>query len=92
MGCLGGWGAAGRAPPTLRASGAQIINRAPGGRVRYGQRPRPEPTRRLGEPYFERLWTNEGQGFSVPYEAYKDASSWKYWRYRLQESSGMATF
>ena len=42
--------------------------------------------------YFERLWTNEGGHFSVPYEAYAD-DSWLRWAiYRAQEVSGMGSF
>ena len=43
--------------------------------------------------YFERLWNNEGgKQYTVPYDAYRDDSALRYWRYRLMEASGLSTF
>ncbi|XID75738.1 phospholipase D family protein [Alkanindiges sp. WGS2144] len=43
--------------------------------------------------YFERIWSNQnGQGFSVAYDQYKDESGLKYWWYRFSEWSGLSTF
>ena len=42
--------------------------------------------------YFERLWSNDGGHFSVPYEAYEDDSWAKRAIYRLQEFSGLSSF
>ena len=42
--------------------------------------------------YFERLWSNEGGHFSVPYEAYADDSWMKWAFYRVQEFSGLSSF
>ena len=42
--------------------------------------------------YFERLWSNHGGHFSVPYEAYTDDSWVKRVIYRLQEFSGLSSF
>ena len=42
--------------------------------------------------YFERLWSNHGGHFSVPYEAYADDSWVKRVIYRLQEFSGLSSF
>lgn len=43
--------------------------------------------------YFERLWSNaDGNGFTVGYEAYRDDSRLRYWRYRLMEATGLSTF
>lgn len=50
------------------------------------------PAIAAAEEYFERLWTNQNLACSVPYEAYAENSSLKYWLYRFQEGSGMSTF
>ena len=42
--------------------------------------------------YFERLWSNHGGHFSVPYEAYTDDSWVKRVIYRLQEILGPQFF
>jgi hypothetical protein len=42
--------------------------------------------------YFERLWSNDGGDFSVPYNAYADDSWVKNWIYRFQEFSGISSF
>jgi phosphatidylserine/phosphatidylglycerophosphate/cardiolipin synthase-like enzyme len=43
--------------------------------------------------YFARLWNNEGgMQYTVPYDAYRDDSALRYWRYRLMEATGLSTF
>jgi phosphatidylserine/phosphatidylglycerophosphate/cardiolipin synthase-like enzyme len=43
--------------------------------------------------YFDAAWTNAGdRRFTVPYEAYRDDSAWRYWRYRVMERTGLSTF
>lgn len=43
--------------------------------------------------FFDASWNNPpGYQFSVPYEAYADDSSLRYWQYRLMEASGWSTF
>jgi phosphatidylserine/phosphatidylglycerophosphate/cardiolipin synthase-like enzyme len=43
--------------------------------------------------YFERRWNEPGaQNFSVPYSAYADSGTLRYWRYRLMEATGLSTF
>lgn len=50
------------------------------------------PAFRDASDYFERLWTNREQGFSVPYENYADDSLFRRWKYRVQEATGLGTF
>lgn len=42
--------------------------------------------------YFRRLWGNRGGQFTLRYEEYSDARSWRHWLYRFQEWSGFSTF
>ena len=43
--------------------------------------------------WFEQRWGNQrGRRFSLPYEAFAEDSSLRYWRYRLMEFSGLSTF
>ncbi len=42
---------------------------------------------------FGRYWHNRhGEIHSRPFSAYNDATTWRYWRYRLMEASGWSTF
>ena len=43
--------------------------------------------------YFEQIWHNENQrSFTVAYDAYRDDSRLRYWRYRVMEATGLSTF
>lgn len=42
--------------------------------------------------YFRRLWGNRGGQFTLRYEDYADARTWRHWLYRFQEWSGFSTF
>lgn len=43
--------------------------------------------------YFERLWSNEGGNLhTVDFDAYRDDSRLRYWRYRVMEATGLSTF
>jgi phosphatidylserine/phosphatidylglycerophosphate/cardiolipin synthase-like enzyme len=42
--------------------------------------------------YFERLWSNDGGQYTLPFDAYDDPSRLRYWRYRLMEATGLSTF
>ncbi|WP_418789934.1 phospholipase D family protein [Phosphitispora sp. TUW77] len=42
--------------------------------------------------YFEKIWNNNGGGYTVDFEKYHDDSKWKYVVYRLQEWSGFCSF
>ena len=53
---------------------------------------REAPALRSAELYFERLWGNHDQRFSVAGETYADPSRWRYWMYRFQERSGLSSF
>jgi len=51
------------------------------------------PTIVAAEQFFDRRWNNhDGKRHSLPYPAYADDSSLRYWRYRLMEASGLSTF
>ena len=51
------------------------------------------PALNQAQQYFDRAWQNEaGKNISVGYENYKDESSFKYWKYRFLEWSGLSTF
>ncbi|MEX0824291.1 MAG: phospholipase D-like domain-containing protein [Woeseia sp.] len=43
--------------------------------------------------FFDARWNNEpGRVYSLPYEAFADASGLRYWRYRFMEWSGWSSF
>jgi len=43
--------------------------------------------------YAERVWTNGGgRVFTADYDAYRDDSRWRVFRYRLQEATGLCTW
>jgi phosphatidylserine/phosphatidylglycerophosphate/cardiolipin synthase-like enzyme len=42
--------------------------------------------------YFERLWSNRDQAYSVPHERYADDAMTRRLQYRFQEATGMGTF
>lgn len=45
------------------------------------------------QAWFERLWSNEnGDLYTVDYDAYRDPSRLRYWRYRIMEATGLSTF
>lgn len=45
------------------------------------------------DKYFVRLWNNEeDQQYTLPYAHYGEQSQWKYWLYRVQESTGLSAF
>jgi len=51
------------------------------------------PTIVAAEQFFDRRWNNhDGKRHSLPYPAYADDSSLRYWRYRVMEASGLSTF
>lgn len=55
--------------------------------------PRTEPLAAEMAAYFDRLWNNEGGAqYTVPYAAFEDRSSLRYWRYRVMEATGLSTF
>ncbi len=51
---------------------------------------RQETISREVKQYFHKLWQHEK--YSLPFEAYKDTSTLKYWLYRYQEFTGASTF
>jgi HKD family nuclease len=45
--------------------------------------------------YFDLLWHNDrekGIEYTASFEAYRDESKLKYWRYRIMEATGLSTF
>jgi phosphatidylserine/phosphatidylglycerophosphate/cardiolipin synthase-like enzyme len=42
--------------------------------------------------YYDMLWSNRGADFTLPFDAYRDESTLRYWRYRLMEATGLSTF
>jgi phosphatidylserine/phosphatidylglycerophosphate/cardiolipin synthase-like enzyme len=44
--------------------------------------------------YFNRIWQSDSQdnGYTLPASAYVDNSTWRYWRYRVMEASGLSSF
>jgi phosphatidylserine/phosphatidylglycerophosphate/cardiolipin synthase-like enzyme len=50
------------------------------------------PAIQAAQYYFDRIWANQGLECSVGYDAFADASTWHYWKYRFQEWSGLSTF
>ncbi|MFO7582248.1 phospholipase D family protein [Guyparkeria sp.] len=43
--------------------------------------------------FFETRWGNGRQALhSLPFEAFADDSTWRYWRYRLMEATGLSAF
>ena len=43
--------------------------------------------------FFETRWGNGSDALhSLPFEAFADDSTWRYWRYRLMEATGLSTF
>jgi hypothetical protein len=43
--------------------------------------------------YAERLWTNGGgRRFTTGYEAFRDDSRWRVFKYRVQEAAGLCTW
>lgn len=42
--------------------------------------------------YFDMLWDNSGGNYTLPFEAYKDDSLFKYILYRFQEATGFSSF
>ncbi|RKL67210.1 hypothetical protein CR203_11925 [Salipaludibacillus neizhouensis] len=45
------------------------------------------------ETYLKTLWENDEIDFTEEYsESKEEASSFRYWLYRLQEASGLSTF
>jgi len=54
---------------------------------------RSDPLAAEFQSWFERLWNNEGGNlYTVPFEAYRDDSPLRYWRYRVMEATGLSTF
>lgn len=42
---------------------------------------------------FDARWGNgRSNRYSLPFEAFADDSTWRYWRYRFMEASGLSTF
>lgn len=55
----------------------------------------PTPISERFNEYFERSWQRESvssEPLSLDYEAWRDDSLFKYWRYRFMEASGLSTF
>lgn len=44
------------------------------------------------QAYFDKLWNNEGAGYTVDFDTYKDENIFKYWLYLFEESTGFGTF
>ncbi|MFN2381864.1 MAG: phospholipase D family protein [Guyparkeria sp.] len=57
------------------------------------QAPAEHPALLAASAFFERRWRNKnGERHSLPFAEYADDSSWRYWRYRLMEATGLSTF
>jgi phosphatidylserine/phosphatidylglycerophosphate/cardiolipin synthase-like enzyme len=57
------------------------------------QAPAGHPAMAGAATFFETRWSNlNGQRHSDPFEAFADASSRRYWRYRFMEATGLSTF
>jgi hypothetical protein len=55
--------------------------------------PADSPVMRDVATWFERRWTEPGtRNYSVAHPAYADGSSFRYWRYRFMEATGLSTF
>lgn len=51
------------------------------------------PAMRDAQRFFDARWGNgRGNHYSLPFEAFADDSTWRYWRYRFMEASGLSTF
>jgi len=51
------------------------------------------PVIREAKQFFDERWNNQdGKRHSLPYDAYADDSSLRYWRYRIMEATGLSTF
>ncbi len=51
------------------------------------------PAMRDAQGYFDARWGNDRDNrYSLPFSAFADDSTWRYWRYRLMEASGLSTF
>jgi phosphatidylserine/phosphatidylglycerophosphate/cardiolipin synthase-like enzyme len=51
------------------------------------------PAHAAASAYFERRWSNTpGRTYSLPYTAFAEDDTLRYWRYRLMEFSGLSTF
>lgn len=48
-------------------------------------------SRALGD-YFSRIWNNRDGTHTAPYSAFEDNSRWRYWKYRVMETTGLSTF
>lgn len=44
------------------------------------------------QSHFDRLWSNEGGGYTTDYEVYQDETIWKGSLYRMMEMSGLSSF
>ncbi len=51
------------------------------------------PALQAATGFFETRWNNpNGERHSLPFAEYADDSSWRYWRYRVMEATGLSTF
>ncbi|MFW6323387.1 MAG: phospholipase D family protein [Guyparkeria sp.] len=57
------------------------------------QAPADHPAWQAASGFFDTRWNNpSGERHSLPFDEYADDSSWRYWRYRVMEATGLSTF
>nr|WP_246407169.1 phospholipase D-like domain-containing protein [Geomicrobium halophilum] len=44
------------------------------------------------EEYFHALWNNDGSHYTHDFSQHSEGEVWKYWLYRLQETTGLSSF
>lgn len=55
--------------------------------------PPDHPALEAATGFFDTRWNNpNGERHSLPFQDYADDSSWRYWRYRVMEATGLSTF
>ncbi|MFO7809419.1 phospholipase D-like domain-containing protein [Guyparkeria sp.] len=57
------------------------------------QAPADHPAMQAANRFFDTRWSNDNsERHSLPFDDFADDSSWRYWRYRLMEATGLSTF